>query len=231
MKKLLQIVLIVSLALILVLSVTACGKKDEVLTAGDVAGSNTEAKNDAKDTSKSKTYKLFSQLSEDYVLSLEGEEDLGDGEETIVMTVAVKGKNICMDLLASESGQHYTVIYKDNKTYTILHEDKMYLVDDGKDEESFEDMQLFSAEDLDEIKDEEYTTGKEKIDGKEYYYEEYKDEDGNPQRFYFSGDDLKYIKTVDDTEETLIKVNKISSKVDDSLFDIPADYELFDFDI
>ena len=122
-----------------------------------------------------------------------------------------------------------TIVYKDGYTYLISHDEKMYMVMEGKDDETFDDMSIFTAEDLDKIKDEEYVSGKETIEGTEYFYEEYTDENEGTIRFYYSGDDLKYIKNIDGDDEELIKVNNISSKVDDSLFEIPADYEKIEF--
>ena len=213
MKKLLKITSIVLIALVLVITVAGCGNKG--------------TENNTKDDSKSKTYNIFNNLKDDYVLSLEGKEDMGNGEEYLSMTMAVKGDNMYMDIKSdSESA---TIVYKDGYTYLISHDEKMYMVMEGKDDETFDDMSIFTAEDLDKIKDEEYVSGKETIEGTEYFYEEYTDENEGTIRFYYSGDDLKYIKNIDGDDEELIKVNNISSKVDDSLFEIPADYEKIEF--
>ena len=84
-----------------------------------------------------------------------------------------------------------------------------------------------NKEDLNKMETQEYKTGKETIDGTEYEYEEYEDQDtGVIERYYFSGNDLKYIKSIDeDGEEELMKVIKLSSEVDDSIFEVPSDYQ------
>lgn len=216
MKKILRIVLILILAIIIVFAVAGCGKKEE--------NTQEEQKIDVVNDTKSRTYKAFSKINDDYVLSIEGKEDFGEGEETINIVMAVKGKNLSMNL--KSDSEHMGIIYKDNTTYIILYGEKSYLKEEGKDEDALEDMTIFSAEDLDKIKDKEYITGKETIEGKEYYYEEYKDDNDNEIiKFYFQGNDLKYIKNISEEEEVLLKVNELSSKVDDSLFDVPSDYK------
>lgn len=215
MKKILKIALIVMLAIITVVAITGCGKKEENIVE--------EPKIDLVNDAKSRTYNTFSKLSEDYILSIEGKEDLGEGEETVTITMAVKGKNLSMDLRTDT--EHMGVVYKDNTTYVLLYDEKAYLKEHGKDEDAIEDMNIFSPEDLDEIKDEEFITGKESISGTEYYFEEFKDEKENETiRFYFQGNDLKYIRNISEDENVLLKVNELSSKVDDSLFEIPSDF-------
>ncbi len=88
-------------------------------------------------------------------------------------------------------------------------------------------MFAFSKEDLQYIETSKYNTGKESVDGTEYDYEEYKDEEeGTTEKYYFSGEDLKYIKTTDaNGQEEIMKVVKLSSDVEDSIFNLPADYQ------
>ena len=82
-----------------------------------------------------------------------------------------------------------------------------------------------------------YTEGKEDINEKSYKYEEFKgiqeflidsnlytdNSDEAITRFYYSGDDLKYIKTIVGDKEELLEIN-IEYNVDDSLFEIPEGY-------
>jgi len=197
MKKLLKVILPIIFVASLILVFTGCGE-----------------------TAKSKTYTALSKAfsGEDYIVSFEEE-----GVSTI--TLAVKGENIYMDVKEAENS--LAVVYKDNTTYVISHNDKMYIATEGKDEQMIsEDMAILSKEDLQEFETAEYQKGKEEINGTEYEYEEYRDEEGLTERYYFEGNDLKYIKTIQEGEEDLIvKVLKLSSEVDDSLFEIPSDYE------
>jgi hypothetical protein len=90
-----------------------------------------------------------------------------------------------------------------------------------------------------DVENKEYQIGKEVINGKEYYYEEYNDitrflmltniddESTVKTRFYYNNNDIAYIKNIievdGETVEELIKVS-IDYTVDDSLFEIPSDY-------
>ena len=196
MKKLLKVILPVVLVASLVLVFTGCAEDE-----------------------KSKTYNALSQAfsGDNYIVSFEEE-----GVSTI--TLAVKGDNIYMS--ATEDDYSFTVVYKDNTTYVISNEDKMYMTSEGKNEEILsEDMAILSKEDLQEFETAEYEKGKEEINGTEYEYEEYNNEEGIKERYYFEGNDLKYIKTIEDGEEAIVKVLKLSSEVEDSIFEIPSDYE------
>lgn len=197
MKKLLRVILPVVLVASLVLIFTGCAEDE-----------------------KSKTYNALSQAfsGDNYIVSFEEE-----GVSTI--TLAVKGENIYMDVKESETS--IAVVYKDNTTYVISHDDKMYMASEGKNEQMLsEDMGILSKEDLKEFETAEYEKGKEQINGTEYEYEQYNGEEGVTERYYFEGNDLKYIKTIQEGEEDLIvKVLKLSSEVDDSVFEIPSDYE------
>lgn len=147
-----------------------------------------------------------------------------------------------------------TIYYakKDNKAYNeVTHDGKKtkFMVKDGNSYLIVDDQQVYYTYEnneidlnkieaqLENVKDENYREGKEKIEGKKYYYEEYEkvadflmkdvnstDEQKIKTRFYFDGDKLVYIKTmVEDYEETL-KVD-ISYDVDSKLFEIPSGYK------
>ena len=49
------------------------------------------------------------------------------------------------------------------------------------------------------------------------------DETNIKTRFYYSGNDLKYIKTITENNEELLEI-KIEYEADDSLFEIPEGY-------
>lgn len=124
------------------------------------------------------------------------------------------------------------MLIKNGNTYLIKDEDKVYYVYKNND------TNLNKIEDiLEELKDKEYQTGKEKIDNKSYSYIEFNQltdlaimntsnikSDTKKTRFYFDGKDLKYIKTIAGNKEELLKVN-ISKDVDNKLLQIPSDYE------
>ena len=133
-------------------------------------------------------------------------------------------------------GNHTTTLIKDNTSYLILHDKEEYY--DYNNIISEENPLL---EELKKISENEYTTGKEEVNGEKYYYEEYDNtsyfllyaaKDMNPDtaktRFYFKGNNLVYIKTIYTTtegqnEEELWKVN-IKYEVEDKIFEIPENY-------
>lgn len=222
MKKILKLSLIVLLILSLAFVVTGCGEKKENNT-------DTNSTEEKMEDTKSKTYSVLSKVfsGDSYIMTFEGEMDFGEGVEKATMTMAVKGDNIYTDV--NSTSQHATVMFKDNTTYVISHDDKMYMTTQGKDENTIGDeTQLLSKDELAKLEKEEYTTGKETIDGTEYEYEEYKDVENNMSaRYYFNGNDLIYMKSVGaDGKEELMKVTKLSSEVSDDLFTVPTDYEL-----
>jgi len=139
------------------------------------------------------------------------------------------------------SGQHTSILIDNGDTYLILHENKEYFVytNTSKDEEIL-------LNDLKEVIALEYSTGKEKIYGKNYKYEEYKgisvflnaidgkmDADSVKTRFYFKGNELVYLKTMYDvineetgerTQKEELQTVKVEYDVEDSIFKMPADY-------
>ena len=226
MKKFLKVTLVILLVMVLFVVVTGCGKKEDNNNNSNIINSNNSNNNEEKnnDTSdnpnNSKTYEVFSKLKNNYIMSLEMTED----GETASMTMAKKGEKTYLDINSSEGKM--TIIIKDGKTYLISHDEKAYAVQEGTTGTGIEEEALFTEEDLEKMKTEEYSKGKETIDGTEYEYEEFKDDEtGEVERFYFLGKDLKYVKDIsDDATEEITKVNNLSTEVDDSLFEIPSGY-------
>lgn len=146
-------------------------------------------------------------------------------------------------------GTNSKYIIRDGNTYLIRDEDKVYYTYSNNETELYMIEMI-----LNDIKNNEVTKGKEKIENKNYYYEEYEgisefyfgglydidteapEEPENPEqpteennkvktRFYFKNNDLVYIKTIiDENTEQLLKVN-YSNKVDNNLVNIPSEYE------
>ena len=152
--------------------------------------------------------------------------------------------------LTSDSGNHkyyaksndmayIDTIYDDEETKYIIKDGNTYfLVDDTKTYYTYSNNQTnlnMVTRGLERIKDLEYQTGREKINNDNYSYEEYigvtdfamgnftENSEDVKTRFYFDGDELVYIKTIEGDQEELLKVN-ISYNVDENLFQIPSDY-------
>lgn len=141
-----------------------------------------------------------------------------------------------------DSGAHVSTLIVEGDTYLISHANKEYYVYPNSNLE-----EEILTDNLKEIIDLEYTTGKEKIYGKTYKYEEYEgvssyfvistsnyiDTDSIKVRFYFKGNELVYLKTIYEVvnEETgeknqveELQTVKVEYDVEDNAFEIPADY-------
>lgn len=130
-------------------------------------------------------------------------------------------------------GKNSKYIIKNGNTYLIKDKDKVYYTYENNETDLYK-VELQIAD----IKDNEANSGKERIEGKQYKYEEFKgisefyigdnsniNEENVKTRFYFDGDNLTYIKTIlNEKTEQLLKVN-FSETVDDKLFDIPSNYK------
>ena len=142
---------------------------------------------------------------------------------------------------AKLDGKAYTdTIYQGNESKFVIKDGNSYLlVDDIKAYYTYtnNEVDLNKIElALEEIKDLSYQEGTEKIENKNYSYEEYnqitglsigmtqEEESEIKTRFYFKGNKLEYIKTIDGEKQELLKV-ETSDKVDSNLFEIPSDYK------
>ena len=134
----------------------------------------------------------------------------------------------CIETTSNDEETKYIV--KNGNTY--------FLVDDTKTYYTYSNNQTnlnMVTRGLERIKDLEYQTGREKINNKNYYYEEYtgltdfamgdftEDSEDVKTRFYFDNDELVYIKTIEGDKQELLEVN-ISYDVDQNSFQIPSDY-------
>lgn len=132
----------------------------------------------------------------------------------------------------NDEGEKNTYIVKDGTTYLLVDESKKYY--EYKNNVSM--LNDFENR-TDEILTKHYTTGKEKIEGKEYKFEEFKNtsayiinyksdinDSDTKTRLYFDGNNLKYIKTYVGDVEQLLKVDMTFNNQNDSNFEIPNEY-------
>ena len=146
-------------------------------------------------------------------------------------TVSRKGDVANVDTYSN--GTHTTDIIKDNNTYLIMYSAQKYYTYENNATELNE-----LPNELNEIaQSQEPTKGEEEINGEKYKYEEYKgvsyflidfenelSEEETNTKFYFDGDELKYIRTIMGDDSELIQVDA-SFTVDNSLFEIPDGFE------
>ncbi len=129
-------------------------------------------------------------------------------------------------------GKTSKYLIKDGNTYLLRDNDKVYYTYTNNETE------LYKIElQISQIKDKPVTFGKEKINKKQYKYEEFEglsefyfgtttstDEENIKTRFYFDGNDLKYIKTINGENEQLVTIN-YKEEIDSNSFVIPEDYK------
>lgn len=128
------------------------------------------------------------------------------------------------------NGSTSNYIIRDGNSYLIMEDIKKYYTYAN----NTIDLNLIS-ETLETVKELEYQTGTEEIEGKNFEYEEYtvlteismgdfSEVNNNVKtRFYFQGEKLVYIKTISEGKQELLKV-ETSYKVDNGIFEIPSDY-------
>lgn len=130
-------------------------------------------------------------------------------------------------------GEESEYIIKDGNTYLVRDDEKVYYTYNNN-ETDLNKIQL----QIENLKDSEYVTGKEKVEKKQYQYEEYtgypeflikglENSEGKEEaktRFYFEGDKLVYVKTIVGDYQEIVKLD-ISDTIQNNLFEIPSDYE------
>ena len=131
-------------------------------------------------------------------------------------------------------GELTTQIVRDGNTYLLQEDTKKYYEYLNNELELTELATIIQ----DLINNQEPTKAQEELDGDKYECEEYKgtsyfwlepieqsiNEEETTIKFYFKGNNLKYIKTTINDKEELLQVN-IEYNVDDSEFEIPSEYQ------
>ena len=187
------------MVLCLVVALTGCGTVVVEDNGGQISGVGAVKSN-------SKVVKL---MSGNYYMKYSGELE---GQK---MTIEVTKKDGKIAAKIESDGSTMRAITTDDYVYTVMDDQKWYIKADRTEEEELDDFDF--GVDLDETT---MASGKEIVDGVEYYYEEFEG-----TKFYFLKDDLKMIVSEDET----VTVEESSTKSKDELFDIPTDYEELSF--
>ncbi len=182
-------------------------------------------------TSGGKVEKLYNKISENKTYTFFMEEANNNYKYKIL--ISQKQDDVCIDMHVGE--EHTTTITLEDKSYYLIHDEKEYYYANEKADDA--DIVIYG---LKNIINGEYKAGTEKINGKEYHYEEYNNENGDfiiyanineesqvTTKFYFDNNKLSYIKNIivngEEQDEELLKVD-IKYEVDDNVFKIPEDY-------
>lgn len=151
-------------------------------------------------------------------------------DEENYIKIMKKGENAYKE--EKLEGEKSSYLVKDHNTYLLQEAEKAYYT-----YENNEDILSEIVLELEDVISLEAKTGKETIEGKRLEYEEYegvssflmgelKEENKNAKsktRFYFEGEDLKYIKIIIGNQEELSKID-FSNQVQEEKFEIPLDY-------
>lgn len=146
------------------------------------------------------------------------------------ITAAVKDGNLIID--AEIEGMKCKMLYLNEKktTYVILDKYRKYcklpddLMGDDMNMSEFNVMSDFA----DETKDKDIAVSTVTLNGQKLTCESYVTSDGTTMRYYFSGDNLVRLDSVDSSGKTVSTYfSKITSDVPDSTFEIPKNYGFF----
>ncbi|MFR6021522.1 MAG: hypothetical protein ACLUHC_01165 [Clostridia bacterium] len=134
----------------------------------------------------------------------------------------------------TRNGVTYKYIVKGNDTYFVDDSNKTYYTYKNNTEISTEIQQKLSK-----LKEMSSNTGKEKVKGKNYHYEEFEkyqdflinnkiaatDLTKAKTRIYYDNDKIVYIKTIAGDKEELLKVDISYGTVKNDYFNIPSEYK------
>ena len=134
----------------------------------------------------------------------------------------------------TRNGVTYKYIVKGNDTYFVDDSNKTYYTYKNNTEISTEIQQKLSK-----LKEMSSNTGKEKVNGKNYQYEEFEkyqdflinnkiavtDLTKAKTRIYYDNDKIVYIKTIAGDEEERLKVDISYGTVKNDYFNIPSEYK------
>ena len=115
------------------------------------------------------------------------------------------------------------MLLMDGNTYMIDHVSKTVIVMPQTMTEGDEALpEIPESSEPVEVDDIEYI-GSGEEDG--LVYEEYRTASGTQIFYYFDGSDLKKIKTIDESFESVMEILELSDNVSEDAFEIPADYQ------
>lgn len=140
-------------------------------------------------------------------------------ESETMMTVS--GDRTAMQSKSADT--ETAMVMMDGNIYMIDHVSKTVIVMPQTTAEGDETLpEMPESSEPVEVDDIEYI-GSGEEDG--LVYEEYRTEGGTQIFYYFDGSDLKKIKTIDESFESIMEILEFSDNVSEDAFEIPADYQ------
>lgn len=144
-------------------------------------------------------------------------------KDSLIIEVAKKDNKVYVKQYINEK-ESLNLIYTDPLTFTIDNNNKTYSITEGKTKQVESASRIFLSSDTSMTYTELYETGEEEIDGLEYQYEKFKDNEGKIMIAYFNENGLKYVKYIEQEIETTIEILNFSKTIDDNLFIVPVGY-------
>lgn len=205
---------------------------EDAKAGADVDAGNDEADAGAEDADgwdavgdplnwlSTKTGKFYSQFL-DGEIYMEYESELDGAWESI--TMAMKDGKIYLN--TEMQGEEVSFILKSGESYIIQHSAKIAMKMDVETDSFGFDEAIIREKDVNmgNIK-----KGTYEIDGKTYETEYWEEVDGTSEIICFEGDTPVYIiNNAGESSETIVKIIKMTNKVDDKLFEIPEGYTIF----
>ena len=180
-----------------------------------------------KDIKKTRFYTYFQKNSkrDSYTMTATCSSNMQGASVNMPLTMVKSGKKAYMSMKAPVgNGVSMTMsfISDGDKFYMVFPEARMYLALDASEagdvNEAMGSLSAIDFEGMEYVK-----TSEVKADGKKYICEEYKSNDSTI-KCYFSGDDLVKMEILSSQGVLVCNDIKFSSKVDESLFKVPAGY-------
>ena len=208
-KKILMIIISVILVILIIIGIIVLGKN----------------KKEIQGEEENKTAQIYQNISNATDITFERQID----DENKIITI-IKGDKAYKEIV--KNGKTTKYIVKDGNTY--------YLNDSNKQYYEYKNNTTILSEikvELEKLKETTNVTDVEKINGKEYRYEEFEGyqyflintdlqtNNGDAKtRLYYDNDKLVYIKTIVGQKEEISKVELKYTSVNDDYFEIPEDY-------
>lgn len=239
-------ILALMLALLLALSLSACGGDDKPAANDAPASSGAPASQPVQSTPApstpvgggekvggyapgERTAELFGkklcQLLNPVRMVLRMDIEMEEGKsETVDVTISIQDGVIATDFTSPAMG-HIGTLYKDGKNYTIFHDQQMIMEQTTPAVEVPGGVGLNAEDYYDELS---FTGGTEEINGKTYDYDEMTEATGDTTRVYFEPgtDKWAYMRTGDQ----LIEVLDYGNDPDPAAFTLPSGYTTMNVD-
>ena len=180
-----------------------------------------------KDIKKTRFYTYFQKNSkrESYTMTATCSSNMQGASVNMPLTMVKSGKKAYMSMkapLGNGVAMTMSFISDGQKFYMVFPEARMYLALDASEagdvNEAMGSLSAIDFEGMEYVK-----TSEVKADGKKYICEEYKSNDSTI-KCYFYGDELVKMEILSSEGVLVCDDIKFSSKVDESLFKVPAGY-------